>query len=324
MRIIDTISDIGKIQAGCVLTIGNFDGVHLGHQQILAAARDIANKSQTNLLAMTFEPHPVAVLHPGKSPGALTDFELKSHLLDACRVDCLIVLKSTPEMLSLTPRDFVQRFLVDDIQPSVVVEGEDFNFGAARAGTIHTLQTLADEKGFQVSLVEAKNVNLSTAQNVRVSSTLIRNMLEKGKVADAAAALGRPYRLIGQVVPGRGKGKQLGFPTANLAPCSQIIPAEGVYAGTVEIADTLDNATASADSLPAALSIGRAETLADDQPQAVEAHLLTQNVEQLTGKYLALDFIQRLRSQTKFHSEAQLAQQIATDCKNAKRILTEQ
>jgi riboflavin kinase/FMN adenylyltransferase len=247
--------------------------------------------------------------------------ELKSHLLAACRLDCLIVLKSTHEVLSLTPRDFVQRFLVDAIQPSVVVEGKDFNFGAGRAGTIHTLQTLAAEKGFQVTVVEAKNVKLSTGQNVRVSSTIIRNMLQNGNVVDAAAALGRPYRLIGKVVPGRGKGKQLGFPTANLAPCSQVIPAEGVYAGTVEIADSLDKAIASADTLPAAISIGRAETLADDQPQAVEAHLLTENIEQLTGKYLALDFIKRLRTQKKFHSETDLAKQIATDCKNTKQIL---
>jgi riboflavin kinase/FMN adenylyltransferase len=226
MKIIETLSEIEKIKKGCVLSIGNFDGVHLGHQKILTAAKKIAIKKQTQLSAMTFEPHPTAILEPHKSPFVLTPRKLKTWLLAQFEVDCLFVLESTPELLSLSPHDFTDDFLVKAIQPNVLVEGHDFNFGSQRTGNIQKLQMLGDEKGFEVCVVEAKKIQLSTGQTVRVSSTIIRNLLETGSVVDAALALGRPYRLIGRVVPGHGKGKQLGFPTANLEPLQQIIPAE--------------------------------------------------------------------------------------------------
>ncbi|MHC4889362.1 MAG: adenylyltransferase/cytidyltransferase family protein, partial [Planctomycetota bacterium] len=203
-------AELVKVEKGCVLTIGNFDGVHLGHQEILIAARQIAAKRGAELVVMTFEPHPLAVLHPHKRPGILTSLALKKRLLAQFGVDSLLVLKSTLELLSLSPEDFVERFIVKNIQPGVVVEGESFNFGCGRGGGVRTLQQLGAAKGFDVSVVGAKEVELSTGQTVTISSTLIRNMLESGRAADAALALGRPYRLIGQVVPGCGKGKQLG------------------------------------------------------------------------------------------------------------------
>ncbi|MHC4482942.1 MAG: bifunctional riboflavin kinase/FMN adenylyltransferase, partial [Planctomycetota bacterium] len=256
MKIIEAISDLEKVAKGCVLTIGNFDGVHLGHQEILRAAKKTAARKQTQLLAMTFEPHPVTVLHPEKSPGVLTPLKLKTHLMAESGVDCLIVLKSTPELLRLSAADFLQRFLAKQIQPSVVVEGRDFNFGYQRTGNIDILQQLGAERGFQVRVIEAKKIKLSTGQTVRVASTMVRNLLEAGSVADATAALGRPYRLIGRVIPGHGKGKQLGFPTANLEPTRQIIPAEAVYAGYVEIGETVEQACRTRDKISAALSIG--------------------------------------------------------------------
>jgi riboflavin kinase/FMN adenylyltransferase len=255
MKIIEKTSDLQTAEKGGVLTIGNFDGVHLGHQEILNAAKKAAQKRQTPLTAMTFDPHPVAVLKPDKSPGVLTPLNLKSHYLAQAGVDCLIVLKSTPELLSLYADDFVDRFLVRAIAPAVVIEGHDFNFGRARTGNIDKLQYLGAEKGFEVCIVEPRNIELSTGQTVRVSSTMIRDLLEAGAVADAALALGRPYRLIGRVIPGHGKGKQLGFPTANLQPTEQIIPAHGVYAGRVEIGDTDDDVCQNRDKIPAALSI---------------------------------------------------------------------
>ncbi|GAG08941.1 unnamed protein product, partial [marine sediment metagenome] len=183
MRIIDNISDLGEVKKGCVLTIGNFDGVHIGHQVILTAAQKNAGQRKTELVAMTFAPHPVALLHSQKALGVLTPLELKEHLLAESGVDTTLVLKSTPELLTLSPHDFVQRFLVENIQPSVVVEGESFNFGYRRTGNIHTLQQLGVEKGFGVSVISAKEVNLSTGQTAKVSSTMIRNMLESGSVA---------------------------------------------------------------------------------------------------------------------------------------------
>ena len=321
MKVIETKLNIENIDKGCVLTIGNFDGVHLGHQEILTAAKKIAEQNNTNLIVMTFEPHPVAILHPEKSPGVLTPLKLKKHLLAEYGTDCLVVLKDSSKLLSLSPQDFVEQFLVKNVQPSVVVEGESFNFGYRRTGSVHTLQKLGAEKGFEVSVISAKEVKLSAGKTVKVSSTMIRNTLGAGRVADAAVALGRPYRLIGQIIPGSGKGKRLGFPTANIQPAQQIIPAEGVYAGFVEIGDDCEQVCQSIQKLPAALSIGRAETFGGDNPLAIEAHILTEDIGDLSGKWLAMDSIKRLRSQIRFDSEKELIEQMVKDCEQVKKIL---
>ena len=320
MRIIRTTSDFKK--KGCVLTIGNFDGVHLGHREILSAAGQTAEQRGTEPVVMTFEPHPVAILHPEKAPGVLTPLKLKTHLLAKYGADCLIVLENSFKLLNLSPTDFVDRFLVKNIQPGVVVEGENFNFGYHRTGNVHTLQRLGAEKGFEVSIIGAKEVKLSAGQIANVSSTMIRNMLVSGRVADAAVALGRPYRLIGQVVPGCGKGKQLGFPTANIVPGGQIIPAEGVYAGLVEVGENYEQACQSMQRLQVALSISRSESFGSDTPLMIEAHLLMESVGQLYGKWLAMDFVKRIRDQRRFGTEKELSNQIAKDCEKAKEILT--
>ncbi|MHC4396919.1 MAG: bifunctional riboflavin kinase/FAD synthetase [Planctomycetota bacterium] len=321
MKIIKTVSDLEKIEKGCILTIGNFDGVHIGHQKVLTAAREIATRNNTKLIMMTFDPHPLAVLQPQKTPGILTPLPLRKHLLAELGVDYRLVLKTNLEMLKLSPANFVDKYLVKAIQPRVVVEGESFNFGFNRRGNVHTLYNLGSEKGFEVVIVEAREAKLSIGRTVKISSTLIRNMLAEGKVADSAAALGRPYRLIGQVIPGRGRGKVLGFPTANMQPPNQVIPAEAVYAGFVEIGDDFEQACTAKQRIPAALSIGTSSTYGSDIPLLIEAHILTDNVKNLLGKWLAVDFVKRIRSQEKFETEKELADQIAKDCERAKEIL---
>jgi len=324
MEVIESESQLVGVAAGAVLTIGNFDGVHLGHQEILAAARQTAVQRRSKLMVMTFEPHPLAVLYPSKKTGILTPLALKKGLLAEFGVDCLFVLKSTLEFLSLRAEDFVEQFIVKNIRPSVVVEGEDFNFGAGRKGSVHTLQKLAEAKGIELVIVGPKKAKLAGGQTVEVSSTVIRDMVTKGKVADAAILLGRPYRLIGSIVPGRGKGEKLGFPTLNMKPVQQIIPAEGVYAGTVELADSIEEVCGAKERVPAVFSIGRTETYGSDYPLAIEAHLLTENVAQVSGKWLAMDFIKRIRDQQKFETDKELSTQIAKDCEKAKEILTKQ
>ena len=324
MKIIDTtfgFAELARVEKGCVLTVGNFDGVHLGHQEILAAARQTAAKRKAELMVMTFEPHPLAVLYPQKALGILTPLALKKHLLAELEVDYFCIVKSTLELLNLSPRQFVQQFIVEKIQPSVVVEGRSFNFGSGRTGNIDVLQKLASEMGFKVSIIKAREVKLSTGQIVTVSSTMIRDLLANGRVADAAIALGRPYRLIGQVVPGRGKGKQLGFPTANMQPPSQLIPKEGVYAGFVEIGDTAEQVRKTHKKLPAAFSIIRPETPGCGRSPAIEAHLLMEDVGQLQGKWMAMDFVKRIRGQQKFTTDSELSAQIAKDCQKARKIL---
>ncbi len=322
MKIIESISDIKKVSRGCVLTIGNFDGVHIGHQQILNTARQTATQKNVELVAMTFEPHPVAILHPEKAPGMLTPLELKIHLLEKLNIDCLIVLKNTTELLNLSSDDFVERFLVKNIQPGVVVEGENFNFGVGRAGNIQTLQKLGAEKGFEVTVVEAKGIELSTGQTVRASSTIIRYMLESGHITDANSVLARSYRLIGKIIPGRGRGKQLGYPTLNMQKPNQVIPAEGVYAGFVQLEEDFKNACQDSDNIPAVFSIGQAKTFGDEHPLLIEAHILKENFSDSTAGWMAMDFARHIRSQHKFKTADELAKQIAKDCKKAKQILS--
>ena len=321
MRIIETITDSEKVKKGCVLTIGNFDGVHIGHQEILTTAVQIAAQRSTELVVMTFEPHPVAVLHPEKAPGVLTPLGLKERLLAEFGVDCLVVLKDSAELLNLSPQGFVDEFLMKNVRPGFVVEGENFNFGYGRSGNVQTLRELAAQRGFEVIIMPAKQLLLSSGENVTASSSLIRNLLEKGRVADAGQALGRPYRLIGKTVSGKGKGRELGFPTANIEPAEQIIPAEGVYAGFVEIGRSYEQVCKAHNKLPAALSIGRAKTFITDHSLLTEAHILKGTIGDLSGKWLAMDFVEFIRHQERFESENQLAEQIAKDCQKAKRIL---
>jgi len=322
MRTIETIAELGKIKEGCVLSIGNFDGVHLGHQKIISTAKQIARSNSADLIAMTFEPHPVAVLHPENTPAVLTPLELKIHLLQDSGVDSLIVLKDTRALLSLSAKEFVDEFLVKQLKPAVVVEGDDFNFGAGRDGNIHTLQNLGKEKGFDVRVIEPQKVKLTAGQSVRVSSTMIRKTLEYGKVDDAAVALGRFYRLTGKIVPGKGVGKKLGYPTLNMKKPGQIIPAEGVYAGFVELADTLEQVCKSQKRIDAVFSIGRTKTFGADNPLNIEAHILTERLPAATARWFAMDFVRFIRDQKKFKTETDLTDQIKNDCEDARKILT--
>jgi riboflavin kinase/FMN adenylyltransferase len=272
---------------------------------------------------MTFEPHPLAVLRPEKAPGVLTPLALKERLLTELGADCILVVESTSELLSLSAEDFIRRFLVENIRPSLVVEGESFNFGSGRSGGIGTLQELGAENGFDVRVVTAKEVALSAGRTVEVSSTIVRNLLTDGDVADAAVAMGRPYRLMERIIAGRGKGRRLGFPTANMKLPGQVIPAEGVYAGFAEVADAPNQLLSARAKSPAALSIGTSATYGDGHPLLIEAHLLIDGVGRLYDKWLAMDFVKRIRTQKKFKSESELSAQIAKDCKRAKTFLAD-
>jgi riboflavin kinase/FMN adenylyltransferase len=322
MRVLKTRADFEQVQKGCVLTIGNFDGVHVGHQEILRTACRLAESNDTEMAVMTFEPHPVAVLYPEKAPGVLTPLPLKLHLLKEYADHCIIVLEDNRDLLALSPQDFVDEFLMATIRPSVIVEGDDFHFGAARAGDVSTLSQLGRERGFHVVVVPPQQIELATKQSIRVSSTVIRYMIESGHVGEASAALSRPYRLMGPVVRGWGRGRKLGFPTLNMSKPEQILPAEGVYAGFVELADDPQQLLEQQEQHRAAVfSIGQARTFGDEHPLLIEAHLLDENLADMTGKWMAMDFVQRLRSQHKFTTPQELVAQIQKDCEAARQSL---
>ncbi|MGD0077505.1 MAG: bifunctional riboflavin kinase/FAD synthetase [Sedimentisphaerales bacterium] len=321
MQILRTASELGKLPPGCVLTIGNFDGVHLGHQQILQTAYIRARQENTPLVAMTFDPHPVAILHPEKAPGVLTPLQFKAHLIQRYGVDYLIVLRDSASLLRLTPDEFVDKFLLKDVKPIALIEGDDFHFGSGRSGTVDTLKEMAKTYGFEVIVILPIPALLSTGQSIRVSSTTIRYMLQAGHVADAAVLLGRPYRLIGQVVSGRGQGRRIGYPTLNMQNPSQIIPQEGVYAGYVRLGQTEDDVSALNGRMDAVFSVGRVRTFGEEYPLFIEAHLVDPKTSNLSGKWMAMDFVERIRPQEKFKSVKLLAEQIARDCVTAKNIL---
>ncbi len=321
MRILKRLSEFGQVGQGCVLTIGNFDGVHVGHQEILRTARRIAEDRGVELVVMTFEPHPVAILHPEKAPGVLTSLPLKLHLLKDYADHCVIVLEDSRALLKLSPEQFVDEFLMTAIRPAVIVEGDDFHFGVGRAGDVKLLAQFGRQKGFEVVVVPPRQIELATGQVLRVSSTIVRYMLEGGHVAEAAGALSRPYRLTGPVVSGWGRGRKLGFPTLNLGRTDQVIPAEGVYAGFVETAATEEELLQRQEHVPAVFSIGQARTFGEQHPLLIEAHLLIGNVGDMTGRWMAMDFVQHLRSQHRFNAPEELVAQIAKDCEAARKIL---
>ncbi|MCK4959308.1 MAG: riboflavin biosynthesis protein RibF, partial [Planctomycetes bacterium] len=325
MKIIDSISPLQAIEKGWALTIGNFDGVHLGHRQIIEATKQAArDHGACGTAVMTFEPHPVAILYPEKAPGVLTPLELKARLLADCGVDCLIVLKDSPQLLAMSPEAFIDEFLMATVEPAVVVEGPTFNFGKDRAGDIDTLRRLGGERDFKVVEVDGymmQDEGAGGGESVVCCSSLIRRLLHAGNVAGARSALGRAYRLIGTVVPGRGVGSKMGFATANIEPLEQIIPAHGVYAGRVTIGSDLRDVCNTSQRLGAVFSVGYAETFPDVSGLLVEAHILEGNVPDLEGKFLALDFVEHIRPQQKFETTAELKTQIERDCQRSKMIL---
>lgn len=323
MDIIESINTVQSGYNGCAVTIGNFDGVHLGHQEIIRQLCLAAKEKNTKSVAITFYPHPVVVLHPEKSPGMLTPLKLKKELLKKCGLDCLIILKTSYQLLNLSGSDFIEQFIIKPLSPRVVLEGDDFNFGYGRDGNIQMLERLGAENGFDVKIAPAKKMQLDEKDETKISSTLIRHLLHQGKVAAASVALGKNYRLIGKIHQGRGKGKQIGFPTANIKPADQIVPAEGVYAGFVEIGSNNEQVCMEREKLSAVFSIGRAKTFISDHPLLVEAHILNKTVENLYGKWLAMDFVKHIRPQHRFENENSLADQITKDCETARQILEE-
>lgn len=322
MEIIENQQQLKQLPKGMVLTIGNFDGVHRGHQTILSAARTLAREKQIPFSVMTFDPHPVAVLHPEQAPGVLTPIGVKKMLLESMNVHTLIVIKDSLKLLNLSPENFVDQFLMENLSPSAVVEGPNFNFGYGRSGDINTLRQLGTERGFdvvEVPFTEIRDIKSNTP--TICSSTHVRQFLEKGEARQAAQILGRPYRLIGRTVKGRGIGRKLGFPTANIQSDGQIIPCEGVYAGYVVVGDSFDEVTFGGLRRAAAISIGRAKTFVSDHPLLLEAHLLENKVEDLSRKWLALDFMRFIRHQQRFEDKDILKTQIAKDIQRAEQML---
>jgi len=306
------LNDFRKPPSGCVLSVGNFDGVHAGHTAILSRARGLADALHLPLIALTFEPHPLVVVAPDRAPATLTPLDEKVSLLLEAGADQVVVARSEPVLLEKSARAFIAEIVVGRLNARHVVEGRTFGFGAGRRGDVDLLAALGPELGFVVVVVEPVCVALPSRETVQVSSSLIRRLLTEGAVEAAAACLNRTYVLSGQVGRGHGRGKALGFATANLRCAGQLIPGEGVYAGFGEVEGA---------RRPAAISIGRTPTFGDNDVQ-VEAHLLDCR-EELLGRRLRLGLVARLRDQRRFDSPAALAEQIARDVEAVRKVAAE-
>lgn len=294
-----------------VVAIGVFDGVHRGHQEVIARAVAAARSQGLRSVALTFEPHPDEVVRPGSHPPRLTTPRHRAELLAELGVDAVEVLPFTLDVSRLSPADFAQSVLVDRLRAASVVVGENFTFGHQAAGDVGTLRDLGDKYDFAVEAVPLVDA---------VSSTSIRERLVAGDVARAAADLGRPHRVEGVVVRGYQRGRQLGFPTANVeTPPHTAIPADGVYAGWLQCVPVGNLPTLYAGQRwPAAISVGTNPTF-EDVPRTVEAYALDRDDLELYGTHVAVDFTARLRGNTRFDSIEALIAQIHADVAEVRR-----
>ncbi len=284
--------------------IGALDGVHLGHAGLVKAARAAVGAGGT-VTAITFDPHPLSVLRPEAAPPRISTFGQRRHWLRAAGADEVEALEPTPALLAQEPRQFVE-WLVASYAPQVIVEGHDFRFGRGRAGSVETLRQLEADFKYRTVVVDDVYAPLVDQTMVRVTSTLVRWMLERGRVRDAALLLGHPYVLCGEVIRGDGRGgAELGVPTANLAPGDQLFPADGIYAG---------RATGpGGERYPAAVSIGTKPTFGH-HPRVCEAHLIgfAPRADEYGWK-LKIEFHDWVRDQVTFASAGHLVEQLRRD-----------
>lgn len=321
-------TDLSQIPADfgrTVVTLGNFDGVHLGHRAVLAAVHDEARSRGGRAVAVTFEPHPLAVLHPERAPEPIIALPERLSLLEDLGLDAVLVMEFTQELAQWTPAAFVERVFVDALHATAVVVGKDTRFGVRNSGDVDTLRALGAVHGFAVRTLEdvggavgaagAAGSGVGSADGGgRWSSTRVRSLLASGDVAAAAGLLGRWHRVSGTVVHGAHRGRELGYPTANLCQDSSgLVPADGVYAGWLSRPGTPSR-------LPAAISVGTNPTF-DGSVRTVEAYVLDRTDLDLYGEQVHLDFIAHLRATEKFDSVDELLEQMADDVRRCHDVL---
>lgn len=300
-----------------MLTIGVFDGVHRGHAQLISRAVKSAAVRGVPSVLMTFDPHPMEVVRPGSHPAQLTTLTRRAELVEELGIDVFLVMPFTQEFMKLTPGRYVHDLLVEKLHVAEVVVGDNFTFGKKAAGTVDTMRELGGRFGFEVD-----GVKLVGEHAVTFSSTYIRACVDAGDMAAAADALGRPHRVEGVVVHGDGRGRELGFPTANVAPpMHAAIPADGVYAGwfTVLAAGETVGVTRPGKRAMAAISVGTNPTFSG-RTRTVEAFVLDTEAD-LYGQHVAVDFVQHLRGMRRFDSVDDLIRAMGEDVEQTRQVL---
>ena len=290
----------------CVVTIGVFDGVHRGHQEMIQHALRRARAAMLPLVLITFDPHPSEVVRPGSHPPVLTPVKRKAELVESLGVDAFFVLPFTTELSRMPPDEFVHVVLVEELHAAAIVVGDNFRFGHKAAGDLDLLRTLGTRFGFST-----EGVGMLRDDDVTLSSTFVRSSIDAGDVSQAEKALGRPHRIDGIVVRGEGRGRQLGYPTANVHTDRHIaIPADGIYAGWALLRGK---------RLEAAISVGTNPTF-EGRRRTVEAYILDFD-EDIYGVELGVEFVERLRGMERFDSVEDLITQMGVDVEKTRERL---
>ena len=310
MEVIRGLHNIKDTHYGSVITIGNFDGVHIGHQALFHEVIEKADAIDGTSIVMTFEPHPVRVLKQNGHPPLITLYEQKVELIESSGIDVLICVPFTLEFAAVSAKEFVEDILLARIGMKAIVVGKDYTFGKNRKGNVKLLQTYAKNYGFEV-IVADWILTLNKSPD-RISSTRTRELVMAGRVAEAQKLLGRYYQIRGVVTTGRNRGgRLLGFPTANIILQDELCPKTGVYAVSVELGSKTHKGVA---------NIGYSPTF-DDHIFTVEVHLLDFN-ENIYDRKIRVNFIQRIRDEKKFSNISELSDQIKKDIVKARNILS--
>ena len=288
-----------------VLALGNFDGLHRGHMKIIERVRRVASERGATAVAMTFDPHPPRVVRPDKAPPLLMTKTQRLEALERAGVDGVAVVRFTSELSRWDPETFVRTVLVEWLHVAEVWVGANFLFGHDRAGNFSSLRGLGSRYGFR-----AEKIDPVRYKDFVVSSTRIRRLISEGRVDEASALLGHPYTIDGTVVEGSHRGRDLGFPTANLATGNELIPPHGVYATTVRLDGVI---------YPSITNVGIRPTFDDEPRTVIETHLLDVECD-LYGRMLRLGFVQRLRDERRFESVDLLKAQVGADVQKARTL----
>lgn len=305
MILITDLKNIQKKFDNSVLTLGNFDGLHLGHQELIRMIIERARELGALSMVVTFRPHPLKVLAPEKCPPLISIYEEKISLFEKLGIDVLVKIPFTLEFSTMSPEDFVRDILCNTLGAREIFVGRNYRFGRGREGDIQKLRSLGEKYGFTVREIEQIAVDGEV-----ISSTKIRTLLKQGDVEHAAKLLGRTYAITGIVVRGDGRGKGLGFPTANIAPKHTIIPPDGVYAVRLVVRERAYDGIA---------NIGMRPTF-NKKALAIEVHVFDFN-EDIYGEDISLCFIRKIREEKKFKGPEALVSQIRADIEVAKEIL---
>ncbi|MER5465882.1 MULTISPECIES: bifunctional riboflavin kinase/FAD synthetase [unclassified Streptomyces] len=305
------LEDIPQDWGRSVVTIGSYDGVHRGHQLIIGRTVERARELGVQSVVVTFDPHPSEVVRPGSHPPLLAPHHRRAELMAELGVDAVLILPFTTEFSKLSPADFIVKVLVDKLHARAVIEGPNFRFGHKAAGNVAYLAELGATYDYEVELVDLF-VSGAAGGGEPFSSTLTRRLVAEGDVEGAAEILGRPHQVEGVVVRGAQRGRELGYPTANVETLPHTaIPADGVYAGWL---------TADGERMPAAISVGTNPQF-DGTERTVEAYAIDRVGLDLYGLHVAVDFLAYVRGQEKFDSIEALLEAIGADVKRCRELI---